>query len=520
MLLLAILILAFPQISPVPFGRQQRSRRAATPNHRTVVIKAGDNFQLALDRARPGDTLSLQAAATFVGPFTLPQKQGEGYITIQSSRLNEFPQIGTRVSPVVAELMPKIVTPGKGASAIMTENGAHHYRLIGLEITGQDAASFSYDLIALGDSDQSFVGSIPHDLIIDRCFIHAVGDAPMKRGVALNSANTEIANSYISGFKLQGQDSQAIAGWSGPGPFKILNNYIEGAGDNLIFGGAAPKIKGLVPSDIEIRGNTFFKPLAWKENDPHYAGIRWSVKNLLEFKSARRVVIDANVFENNWAQSQAGFAILFTVGNDSGAWAQIEDVQFTNNILRNSTNGINIRGMDDVVGSGVRRVAIRNNLIESVNGNPNGQGIFLQLLRGTEDVTVDHNTIFNSGNFVMLDEEKHQRLTVTNNIARHNYYGVFGNGGYLGTTGLDRYVSNWTFARNVLAGADASRYPRDNFYPVRIDPTIFVNFEAGDYRLSPGTKGYKGRGANGKDIGCDIDQLISAMASVAIMTVK
>jgi hypothetical protein len=47
-----------------------------------------------------------------------------------------------------------------------------------------------------------------------------------------------------------------------------VNNYLEGAGENLILGGADPRIRGVVPSDIEIRGNHFRKSLSWRIEDP------------------------------------------------------------------------------------------------------------------------------------------------------------------------------------------------------------------------------------------------------------
>ena len=60
-------------------------------------------------------------------------------------------------------------------------------------------------------------------------------------------------------------DSQAIAGWNGSGPFKIENNYLEAAGENVMFGGADPKIPQLVPSDIEFRYNHCAKPVSWQK---------------------------------------------------------------------------------------------------------------------------------------------------------------------------------------------------------------------------------------------------------------
>jgi hypothetical protein len=94
----------------------------------------------------------------------------------------------------------------------------------------------------------------------------------LKRGVTLNSATTEVINSYVAGFKVVGQDSQALMGWNGPGPFRIVNNYLEAAGENVLFGGASVTVPGVVPSDIEVRRNHLTKPLSWREGEASYAG--------------------------------------------------------------------------------------------------------------------------------------------------------------------------------------------------------------------------------------------------------
>ena len=71
-------------------------------------------------------------------------------------------------------------------------------------------------------------------------------------------------NSYISDIKAVNADSQAINGYNGAGPFTIENNYLEAAGENVLFGGADPAVTNLVPSDIVLRRNHLFKPLAWR----------------------------------------------------------------------------------------------------------------------------------------------------------------------------------------------------------------------------------------------------------------
>ena len=117
----------------------------------------------------------------------------------------------------------------------------------------------------LGDDTTA---AAPHDIVIDRVYAHGDFYKGMKRGISLNSERTDILNSYISDIKAVNADSQAIAGYNGKGPFRIINNYLEGAGENVIFGGSDPAVTNLVPSDIEVRGNHLFKPLSWRDADP------------------------------------------------------------------------------------------------------------------------------------------------------------------------------------------------------------------------------------------------------------
>ena len=306
------------------------------------VLKAGADLQKAVDNAKPGDTIVLEAGATYKGPLKLPNKPGSQWITIQSSALESgLPRSGGRVTPAHAGAMPKIVTATNGEPALKTAAGAHHYRFIGIEFAPVDGTVRVGDLIKLGSTrDQTTLEQVPHHLVFERCYIHGLPGTALKRGIALNSAHTDIIDSYLSEFKAKGQDAQAVCGWNGPGPFRLINNYLEGSGENVMFGGDWSRIPNLVPSDIEVRGNHFAKPLEWR-------GV-WTVKNLFEIKNARRVVIDGNLFEYNWKDGQTGSAILFKSSNANGKapWSVCEDVTFTNNIVRHAGGGVNILGYD------------------------------------------------------------------------------------------------------------------------------------------------------------------------------
>src|SRR5262249_45098286 len=297
--------------------------------------------------------------------------------------------------------------------------------------------------IAFG-ADQASLAQAPHDLIIDRCYIHGNDTGNVRRGVMLNCARAAVIDSYISNCHGVGFDTQAICGWNGSGPFKIVNNYLEGAGENLMFGGAKPSIRNLIASDVEFRLNHLYKPLSWKKDHPTYAGSPWSIKNLFELKNAQRVLIDQNVFENNWADSQNGFAILFTPRGEDGAapWATAQAVTFTNNILRHSGGGFNIAGPDDGSPSQPsQRILIKNNLIDDINGNRwtssvPADGRAFQTVGGPVNVTIDHNTVFESGAVIVADGAPSLGFVFRNNIAPHGDYGVLGSGDGTGLEAL------------------------------------------------------------------------------------
>ncbi|PYQ33894.1 MAG: hypothetical protein DMF57_07855 [Acidobacteria bacterium] len=474
---------------------------------RVRFVAAGANLQDALDAAQTGDVLVLQAGASFTGPFTLRKKSGQGWIVIQSSALQQLPRAATRVGPSHSRLMP-VLEAGDG-SVLGTEPGAHHYWLTGLEIRPRPGA-FLHNLVELGSAEAS-VEKLPHDIVFERCYLHGDPNRGTRRGIAMNSRSTAVVDSCLTDFKEVGADSQAIAGWNGSGPIIIANNDLQAAGENVMFGGADPSIKGLIPSDIEIRRNHFFKSLSWRMGDPAYAGTPWSVKNLLEFKSARHVVVDGNLFEYNWPQAQNGFAILFTVRNQDGnaPWSTVEDVTFTNNVVRHVAAGVNILGRDDIHPSGeTQHILIRNNLFEDVGGGWGGGRLF-QLLSGAADVVIEHNTAFQTESFVVGDGAPNTGFVFRNNIVQHQQYGLIGSGTGSGLPSLERYFPRAMMTGNAIVGGDASRYPPGNFFPASLEEVKFADIADGNYRLASSSH-FRKKGTDGRDVGVDLDALAAA----------
>ena len=453
----------------------------------TIVVAAGGNLQAALNQAQPGQVVQLQAGATFDGNFILPVKTGSAYITVRTSTPDaQLPGSTTRIDlshePLLATVRSTNASP-----ALRTAPGAHNWRLIGLRFTGTGGG----DVITLGDAAQRDRTLVPTDLILDRIMIRGDETRGQKRGIALNSANTHVRNSYIGGIRLIGQEAQGIACWNGPGPFVIENNYVEAAGIGILFGGSPPAIDQLVPSDIVIRRNHITRPVSWR------AGT-WVVKNLLELKNARFVQIDGNLIENNWAGGQSGFAVLFTVRahSTSAPWTTIEHVRFENNVVRHSGSAINILGYDDGFPSRqLRDLVIRNNLFTDIDHRVwGGAGIFLQVGDEPADVHVEHNTVIHSGNIISVYGGTPAAPRVApgfrfaSNIVEHNNYGIFGNGVGVGNPAIATYFPGSVIMGNAIAGGNPALYPAGNVFPTVANLMAqFENPAADDYRLISGS---------------------------------
>lgn len=500
--------------SPAELPRVYLDTRYPSMSGRTLVVPAGGSLQAALNSAARGDVIELMPGATYTGNYTLPAKPGTGWVVIRTA--GTLPPEGTRVTPASAANFAKIRTPN-AMPAFRTEvsGDASYYRLTGLDIGS--TATMTFALVYLGDDqgDARSVSQLPSHIYLDRVWVHGTPTQAIQRCVALNSRSSAVVDSYLSDCHMKNQDSQAIIGWAGPGPYKIVNNYVSGAGENIMFGGGDPPISGLVPSDIEIRGNHIHKPLEWKTSD------RWTVKNLYESKNSQRVLIENNILENNWRSGQTGIAIVLKSENQSGrcTWCTTSDYTMRYNKIINSPGGFAIDGSQVTVNGGASipaaRITISHNLFDAVALNRHeGATRLFQIGARLTDLVISHNNAFPDGYlfFMAGGAGSTTHFVLRDNLLGRGALGVFGDATAEGIQSMQRYAPQAVFRGNVLIGGDVAKYPAGNAFPAGVLSAGLSPYGIESYVL--GSTTYSSITTDGQPAGVDMAELTRRLAGV------
>jgi len=482
--------------------------------------RTGCGLQYALDNCALNDIIEVTGGATYTGQFTLKYKaSGSGWIYIRPSTHASLPAVGTRAVAADASNMAKLTGAAANTATIITENNSCYYRLIGLEITTSSTTALPLQaavcMIMNSDTSNS---TVCNHIIFDRCYIHGSADSAHsgRRGVWMDGENLAVVDSRVSGFYDNGSDSQAILVIQGNGPFKFHNNYLEGASENINFGGVDPSITNSVPQDITFTNNYCFKPLSW-------IGAGHNVKNLFETKNSRRLLVEGNVFENNWADGQSGQSLLLTPRNQSNTapWCGVFDTTIRLNKFINCGAGINISGDDDNFSSQrTDRVLVENNLLlinDPNPGTPADNRVF-QVLRGPEYITIQHNTAVITAGIVFYIANTNGGLpkglgaNLINNLATNPNRNIFANG-LEGTAALTAEFDAFTGNYNVMHVISPATDPSPTYYPASVAAIGFTNYAGGDYSLT-GASTYHNAASDGTDSGCDIAALNAAIAGV------
>jgi hypothetical protein len=537
----------------------------------TITVNSGGNLQSALNSASCGDTIQLQAGATFSGVFTFPALNCDDnhWIIVRTSASDSvLPAEGSRLTPCYAgvaslpgrpafqcpstnNVAAKLLLASGDNGPIVFAAGANHYRLIGLEVTRLVGTGYVNALLSVASA------GIANNIILDRVWVHGTAQDETTRGIDFSGGTyLSVVDSYFTDFhciSVSGSctDAQAINGGLGDdqmGPYKIVDNFLEASGENILFGGGAATA---TPADIQISQNHMFKPLTWMKGQPGYVGGAngnpFIVKNFVELKNAQRVLIDGNIMDDTWGGfSQVGFAILLSPKNPGSTSpcpiCQVTDVTIRYDSISHVGAGLQIANALSDYGNAAfdgERYSIHDIVIDDINGvTYDGPSEFAEVLVSAgapvlQNVTINHVTAFPSSTMFVVGDmvavsTQMKNFFFTNSIVNAGTYPVWSSGG--GSTNCAYYdkplttfnacFSPYSFASNAVVASTSSfppsLWPSGNFFPASASAVQFVNYNngnGGNYQLMS-TSPYHNAGTDGLDLGADIAAINSATAGV------
>jgi hypothetical protein len=537
---------------------------------RTITVNAGADLQAAINSVACGDTLQLQAGATFSGIFNFPARNcdDQHWIIVRTSAPDSaLPPEGTRLTPCYAgvsslpgrpslncsstqNVLAKIAMPGGGTGPVVLGQEASRYRFIGLEITRAANGQSVSNLVSATEEGSN--------IVFDRVWIHGTAQDETRRGLEISAiSNFALVDSYVNDFHCNSQggtcgDSQAVLGGLGDtasSGIKIVNNFLEAGAENIMFGGDQATT---TPADIEVRHNHLFKPRFWQNGQSGFVGgangSPFLVKNLFELKNAQRVLLEGNILENSWGGfSQNGYAIVLTprnqvIGNANVCPAcQVTDVTIRKNTISHAGGGIVIAAplTGTLPALASARYSVHDVTIDDINStNYAGSGVLMMIMNEyasnvLNGVSIRHVTGFPdpARNTLLIGSPgaspRMSNFNFSDNLIALSVYPIWSIGELsdcaaadIPLTTLNACFASYTFTHNAFIapppGFPPSVWPAGNLFPASVSAVGFVNFNngnGGDYHLSASSP-LKSAASDGKDIGADIDAILAATAGV------
>jgi hypothetical protein len=366
--------------------------------------------------------------------------------------------------------------------------------------------------------------------------------------VASGSIST-VSNADSSTSEYMTEGSNFMIGGRGPGPYKVENTYIEGAG--LLWHHDGGNSTQWIMGDYSYIRNTFKTPLKYMYGGPLSDGMRYFLRQPLEWKAGRRISLSGNIFDGEWVEvTPASVFVAFT----SVAPVGITDVDITNNTFAHGPGVTNVPLLVD--GGAIQtlppnRFRFQNNLAWDIGSSywvPQGgatapKGWVFEGPYGGEDVTVNHNTIAgNNGSapaIFWLFDTKVEGVSVTNNFFNISAatQGVAQDGSVplndctgIGKALADcKFTGGYVFDHNVLMSSDSSQSTVQSWWPslnnyVPSDMSLtnagWLSYAKHDFHvISKYCSGCAFPGNDRKDVGADIDALQSAQGKVTLIGV-
>ena len=338
-----------------------------------------------------------------------------------------------------------------------------------------------------------------------------------------------------------------MIGGLGPGPYVANNNWLEGAG--LMWhhddSGGTAYIRG----DYTYTRNTFKTPFKYMYGSPSSDGLRYFLRQPLEWKSGRRIGLFGNIFDGAWVEGTPASVMIAMI---SVSGLGITDVDVQNNTFMHGPGIMNVPQFED--GGAVQtlppnRFRFQNNLAWDIGGNywvPQGgmtgpKGWVFEGPHGGEDVIINHNTIADNTGLTpaifWLFDTNVEGVQITNNFfyvsSANQGFGQDGDvrdnscSGLFGKALADcKFPAGYVFDHNVLTSPNANQatvlswWPNNNYVPsdMNLAHGGWLSYANKDFHIT--SKYCSGCSLNAndrKDVGADIDALEAAQGKVTLI---
>ena len=464
----------------IPYGGKYTSPVQAIPstgmpefNGPTVTPTSIEALQQAVNTIEPGGTIDCRGQFFDFGNggLILPEK---------SNPLQDYTRIlcdeGT-------------VFQGRRSNIISTQGRASYWRFQGPGTLRPEPGVFVWNLAFLGGSadEMKTRNEVPHHFIFDGFNVRGDPGVGCIRGLYINAEKVAVMNGEITDCKAPGNDTQAIVGGNGTKSLLIYNMLLEGAAENVMFGGVPAASAEMLPQDILIMKCRLDKPDEWYAEKAD-----WSIKNVFELKAALRVHLYGCYLETNFVDSQSGQYWLGTprtgktvrdaAGNPiirpdgtplkTAPFTTVRDVLMEHCHSDSIASGINLFAFDsNGPGDAVQaqNFTFYNNLITRLGRYGHNQAALLQILQQVPNVTLDQITVRRDpenagGNFIVSSNKAmtvtsdgnpafgnnnegpgHLNFTMRSVSADIGQYGIKGGGTGSGMPTLERDFPNAVF---------------------------------------------------------------------------
>lgn len=429
--------------------------------------------------------------------------------------------------------------------------GARRWRLRGLHIVSAATAGYNSGLgdtraivqTAPDNADITSVADIPSHIHVSQCVIGGAeetnhGTSNRKDGLNTNGSMIHVGDCTIYNINYGGVtyavQSQSSVCFGGFGKILIENCFLWGSTETVAFGGAAQNdvlaVEQVTPSDVTIRKCHLYRPLSVQ-------GFQ-GCANGIEFKFGRRILLEANIVENVYAELQNGMALaLWSVNqSDTQPWTHFSDVTVQYNWFKNTSAIFSLNPNDEgEVGPSIDglRATFRHNIVtgHGISPIPVFRSIAIESLASGSsfaDVLVERNLIINhaTGYWWVASPYAIKRATIQDNIIG-GYYILFTSSGY-GQTAWDilNADASCDFRRNLAVDFAGGTTPNTGTNTV-LASIAAIGFVDAALLSSTATRyadlaglaldvssPYKGTGPGGTDPGPDMDAVIAALAGV------